>query len=213
MMNSPMTSRQRASRLPALVIGVAAAASLLGGCVPLIVGGAAVGGTLVAVDRRSTGIQVEDQSIELKASARAREAIGDKGRVSVTSYNRVVLLTGEVAGEAEKTAAEQAIGRVENVRSVVNELVIGETSSVGSRSNDTLLTSKVKATLLDAKDVQSGAFKVVTEHGTVYLMGRLTEREATRGAELARSVAGVNKVVRVVEILSDQDFEAMRITR
>lgn len=184
-----------------------AAVTLLGslglaGCAPLLVGGAVIGGGLVATDRRTTGTQVEDQSIELKAASRVRE-LGTLGHVNVVSYNRVVLLTGEVPGAAERAAVEAAVARVENVKSVVNELAVLGNSSMGSRSNDALLGTKVKATLVDAKDVQANAVKVVTERGTVYLMGRVTEREAARAADLARSVNGVQKVVRVFEILTE----------
>ena len=183
-------------RLSAGVV-LAATAS---GCAPLIVGGAMLGGGLVVTDRRTTGTQVEDQSIELKAASRVRE-LATLGNVSVTSYNRVVLITGEVPAEAEKAAVASVVARVENVKSVVNELGVGSNASVGSRSSDSLLEAKVKATLVDTKDVQANAYKVVAERGVVYLMGRVTEREGTRGAEVARSVSGVQKVVRLFEYL------------
>lgn len=190
------------ARKAAFLAGGLALSMALAGCAPLLVGGAVIGGGLVATDRRTAGIQLEDQSIELKAAARVRE-LATLGNVSVTSYNRVVLLTGEVPGEAERAAVEAAVARVENVRSVVNELAVLGNSSVGSRSNDALLGTKVKATLVDAKDVQGNAVKVVTARGNVYLMGRVTEREATRAADLARSVGGVQRVVRVFEILTE----------
>ena len=184
--------------------------SLLGGlaaCAPLIVGGAMMGGTLLYTDRRTSGAQVEDQAIELKAGKRLSEAFGDRGHFNVTSYNRLVLLTGEVGSDADKAAAEQAVQRVENVRSVVNELgVMDTTSSLTSRSSDSILSGKVKASLLDAKDLMANAFKVVTERGTVYLMGRVTEREAARSADVARSVSGVQKVVRVFELISEAEL-------
>jgi len=184
---------------------VLAALSALAGCAPLIIGGAMVGGGLVATDRRTTGTQVEDESIELKAAARVRD-LATLGHVNVTSYNRTVLITGEVPAEAEKAAVERAVASVENVRGVVNELGVGQNSTVGSRSTDSIITAKVKATMVDAKDLQANAFKVVAERGNVYLMGRVTEREATRGTDLARSVSGVQKVVRVFEILSEEDL-------
>jgi len=196
----------------------AAAAALLlcgalAGCAPLLIGGAVVGGGLVATDRRTTGTQVEDESIELKAGARVRE-LATLGHVNVTSYNRTVLLTGEVPSETEKAAAEKAVAGVENVRAVVNELGIGQNSSIGSRSTDTLIAGKVKATMVDAKDVQANAYKVVVERAVVFLMGRVSEREATRGTDLARTVSGVQKVVRVFEILSDEELATLgRATR
>ena len=141
----------------------------------------------------------------LRLQSRLRAAIR-RGHVSVTSYNRIVLLTGEVASDADRSAIEQAVAKIENVRSVVNELATMGSSSLTARSNDTILTSKVKASHVDAKDLQANAIKVVTERGTVFLMGRVTEREATRATELARGVSGVQKVVRVFEILSEAEL-------
>ena len=185
---------------------LALAATQLVGCAPLLVGGAVVGGTLMYVDRRTAGTQVEDQSIEVKASSRVKEVAGDRSHVNVTSFNRTVLITGEAATEADKAAIEQAVQRVENVRSTVNELAVTIPTSMSSRSNDSLLTGKVKATFIDAKDLQVNAFKVITERGNVYLMGRVTEREAARATELARTVSGVQKVVRVFEIVTEAEL-------
>ncbi len=188
----------------AVLLGSASLVALTG-CAPLIIGGAMVGGGLVATDRRTTGIQVEDEGIEIKAAARIRD-LATLGHINVTSYNRTVLLTGEVPGENEKAQVEAAVQKVENVRNVVNELAVGGNSSLGSRSTDAIISGKVKATMVDAKDVMANAYKVVSERGIVYLMGRVTEREATRGADLARSVSGVLKVVRVFEILSEEEL-------
>jgi len=181
-------------------------ATQLAGCAPLLVGGAMVGGTMMYVDRRTTGTQVEDQSIEMKANNRLKEVIGDRSHVNVTSYNRTVLLTGEAATEGDKANIEQTVQRVDNVKSTVNELAVTIPSALSTRSNDSLLTGKVKATFIDAKDLQVNAFKVITERGVVYLMGRVTEREATRATDLARSVSGVQKVVRVFEIVTEQEL-------
>lgn len=191
---------------------VALLCGALAGCAPLLVGGAVVGGGLIATDRRTPGIQLEDEGIETRARTRVRE-LATLGNVTVTSYNRSVLLTGEVPGAAEKAAVEQAVARVENVKSVVNELGIGPNSSLGSRSTDVFLAGKVKATLVDAKDVHANAFKVVVERAVVHLMGRVTEREAARATELARSVSGVQKVVRVLEILTEQELAALGSSR
>ena len=185
-------------------------ASMLAGCAPLLVGTAVVGTGLVVSDRRTTGTQLEDQSIELKAASRIRDA-ATLGRVSATSYNRIVLLTGEVPGEAEKAAAERAVRAVENVQGVVNELAVMPNTTLGQRSNDAVLGTKVKASFVDTKDLQANAFKVVADRGIVYLMGRVTEREAHRATEIARSVAGVQKVVRVLEIISEDELQ--RIAR
>lgn len=183
-------------------------AAALSGCAPLLVGGAMVGTGLVVTDRRTTGIQVEDQSIELRAQARVRE-LATLGRVEATSYNRIVLLTGEVPAAADRVAVERAVAAVENVRSVVNELAVADKPSLVARSTDAVLAGKVKATMVDAKDVQANAYKVVADRGVVYLMGRVTEREAQRGTEIARSVSGVQKVVRVFEILTEAELAAL----
>lgn len=191
------------------LLAVALAASALGslsGCAPLIVGGAMMGGTLMYTDRRTSGAQVEDQAIELKAGNRAAEVVGDRGHISVTSYNRLVLLTGEAPTDADRAAVEQAVQRVENVRSIVNEIAVMGAASLTSRSNDAILSGKVKASLVDAKDLQANAIKVVTERGIVYLMGRVTDREANRSADVARSVSGVQKVVRVFEIITEAEL-------
>jgi len=187
----------------ATLVGLTSAA--LSGCAALIVGGA-LGTALMVSDRRTSGVQIEDQAIELKALTRIRETVGDRGHISATSYNRTLLLTGEVASEADRTALEQSLSRIENLRSTVNELAVMGSSSMTSRSSDTVITSRVKASYLDAKDLQANAIKVVTERGTVYLMGRVTEREATRATELARGVSGVQKVVRVFEVLTEAEL-------
>lgn len=212
-MNKHNPCRLRSAALAALAAVTLANTMLLGGCAAVVVGGAAVGTAMVATDRRTSGTQLEDQNIELKALTRISDTVGDRGHVNVTSYNRMVLLTGEVASEADRTALEQAIGRIEGVRSIVNELAVMGSSSFTARSNDTVLTSMVKASFVDAKDLQSNAFKVVTERATVYLMGRVTEREAARAAELARGVSGVQKVVRVFDILTDAELAALGGTK
>jgi osmotically-inducible protein OsmY len=185
------------------------ATQLFAGCAPLVLGGAVVGG-MMAADRRTSGAQLEDQSIELKTTNRIAGIVGERGHVNVTSYNRMVLITGEVATDADKAAVEQAVGQVENVRSIVNELAVMAPATLGSRSNDVVLTSKVKASLIDAKDLQANAFKVVTERGQVFLMGRVTEREANRASDVARSISGVRKVVRVFEIVTEAQLAAMK---
>jgi osmotically-inducible protein OsmY len=175
------------------------------------VGGAVVGTTLVAIDRRTSGIQIEDQNIELKAGPRVRAAAGgEAAHINVTSYNRLVLLTGEVPTEAARRAAEQAATQVENVRSIVNELAVVGVSSLTSRSNDAILTGRVKAAFVDLADLQVNAVKVITERGVVHLMGRVTEREAERATQAARRVPGVQKVVRVFEIITEQELAALQ---
>ncbi|MES2886515.1 MAG: BON domain-containing protein [Pseudomonadota bacterium] len=190
----------------ALVLG---ASGLMTGCAPLILGGVMGGSMVVASDRRTPGTQVEDQTIELKAGARVRDVMGEREGVSAVSYNRVVLLVGNAPSEADKAAVEQAVSRIPNVRSVVNELS-AQGVNFTSGFNDSVLTSKVKATLFDAKDLQVSAFKVVSNRGVVYLMGRVTEREANRAAALTRSISGVQKVVRVFEIVTDAELIEMQ---
>jgi osmotically-inducible protein OsmY len=192
-----------------LVASAAAALGALQGCVALA-GGAVVGGGLMLADRRTTGTQVEDQSIESKSGSRIHDAIGDRGHVNVTSYNRLVLLTGEVPTDADKAAVVAAIKGIENVANVDDELLVGPASSMSTRSSDTYITSKVKTSMLEAKDLEANAIKVVTERGNVYLMGRVTEREATRAADIARTTSGVMKVVRVFEILSEAELASLQ---
>lgn len=191
------------------LLALLAASATLSACAPLLVGSAAVSGAMLFTDRRTSGAQLEDQSIEIKGLARAKSAAGDRGHLNVTSYNRVALITGEVPTDADRVAVEQALTAVDNVRSVVNEVGVMPNSALTTRSNDSLITGKVKATLVDAKDVQANAFKVVTERGTVYLLGRVTEREASRAVELTRTIAGVQKVVRVFETLTEDELKAL----
>jgi osmotically-inducible protein OsmY len=190
----------------AVVAAALAGSTLLSACAPLVVGGAMLGGTLMATDRRTSGAQIEDQSIELKAMNRVREVLGDRGHVSITSYNRSVLITGEVLSEADKATVEQTVQKVQNLKGIVNELGIMAPTSLTSRSNDALLISKVKATFIDTKDLYANAIKVTAERGTIYLMGRVTDREADRATELARTISGVQKVVRLFEIITEQEL-------
>lgn len=180
----------------------------LGACAPLILGGAVVS-SLMATDRRTAGTQIEDEGIELRAASRIRENLGERVHVNITSYNRQVLLTGEVPSAKDRQLVEQVVARVENVRAIVNELGVMGHSTLTQRSSDALVTGKVKASMVDAKDLYANAFKVVTERGTTYLMGRVTQREADRATELARSTGGVQKVVRVLEIISDAELRDM----
>jgi osmotically-inducible protein OsmY len=206
----PSELRGRSSMRARLVAGVVCmlGLSLLAGCAPLILGGAVIGTGLVVTDRRTTGMQLEDKAIENKGEARAKE-LATLGRINVSSYNRTVLITGEVPGETERAAVEKAVAGVENVRSVVNELVVAPNLTVSQRSSDSLLGAKVKASLVDAKDVAANAYRVLAERGVVYLMGRVTEREATRAVEISRSVPGVVKVVRVLDIITEEELSAM----
>ena len=197
--------KQTVTRTLCTALAAAALAASLSACAPLIVGGAVVG-SMMAVDRRTTGTQVEDEGIELRAANRIREALGDRAHVNVTSYNRQALLTGEVASAQDRETVERIVTGVENVRSVVNDLGVLPNTSLGQRSNDTVITGKVRASFVDAADISANAFKVVTERNIVYLMGRVTQREAGRATEISRGVSGVSKVVRVFEIVSEEEL-------
>lgn len=202
-------SRKTLAPWRAAVLALAAAATL-SACAPALIGGAVVGGALMASDRRSPGTQVEDQGIELKAAARIRELTADRTNVNVTSYNRLVLLTGETPEAADRATVEQAVSRIEGVRAVVNELAVMGKTSLTARSNDAILTARVKAAFIDALELSPQTVKVVTERGTVHLLGRVTEREAARAVEAARGVPGVTKVVRVFEIISEAELKELQ---
>ncbi len=191
-----------------ILLATVVGASLLSGCAPLVVGGAVVGG-MVAVDRRTSGTQLEDEAIELKVANAVNKELGDRVHLNVTSYNRRVLLTGEVRNEADRSRATLLAQSQENVKDVVNDLAIGAASSLSQRTKDTVMTGQVKAAFVDAKDLQSSAVKVVTERGIVYLMGRVTTREAQRASDIARGISGVVKVVRVFEDISEEELKRL----
>ena len=199
-------------RHPAGPLSLALAGALLAGCVPMVVGTAVVGGAMVATDRRPGGSQVDDELIQMKSGSRLGEAFPDgRVRVNVTSYNRKVLLTGQVPNEADKATVEQVVAKVENVQSIINELSVGPATTFGERSKDAYTTTKVKASIVDSQDLFANSIKIVTHRGVVYLMGRVTEREANHAAELARGVSGVNKVVKVFETISEADLARMQV--
>lgn len=200
------STNQSWTRWPARLLVAVAAVAGLTACAPLVVGGALGTGVVVATDRRTSGIVIEDQGIELRAAARLREEFGSRARVVVTSYNRKVLLTGEVPSQADKALAVRIVAAVENVNLIVDELAIQSSPSLTARSSDALVTARVKAALIDARDVFSSAINVGTERGNVYLMGRVTQREADRVAEITRSIQGVQRVIRVFEIISEEEL-------
>ena len=189
-----------------VLLATLAAALLSSACAPLVLGGAMVGGALMATDRRTSGTQLEDQGIELKAGSRIREQLGDRVHVSLNSYNRLVLITGEASSEADRMLLTTIVSGVENVQRVLNETAVMGNSSLGSRSNDVLIATKIRANLVDARDLISNAFYVVVERGDVFIMGRVSEREAIRAVEITRGVSGVKKVVRAFEILSEDEL-------
>ena len=183
-----------------------ALAGSLSGCAPAVLGGVAMS-TLVATDRRTSGTQLGDEGIELRSFGRIRSSIGDRANITVTSYNRQVLLTGQVPNAQDKQLVHKIVSGVDNVRAVVNELEVQPNATLTQRSTDALTRGLVKASMIDAKDVFANSFKVVVERGTVYLMGRVTQREADRATEIARGTRGVEKVVRVLEIISEEELK------
>lgn len=197
--------------LKRLTLAAALTGTLVGltACFPLLLGGA-VGGALVATDRRTSGSVVEDEGIELRASSRIRENLGERAHINVTSYNRQVLLTGEVPSAQDRQLVEQIVSRVDNVRNIVNELGVMGNATLTQRSSDALVTGRVKAALVDAKDLFANAFKIVTERGTTYVMGRVTEREAKRATEVISSTSGVQRVVRILETISEDELARLQ---
>lgn len=174
------------------------------GCALLVAAGVATVGTGVAVsqDRRTGGMLVEDQNIESKSNRRISEKMGDNAHVNVTSFNRNVLLTGEVSSESARKEIEQAVKSVEHVRNVVNEIAVTPVSSFTSRSNDALITSKVKGRFMDGGKFQINHVKVITEDSVVYLLGIVNTDEAGSAVDIARSTNGVRKVVKVFEYMN-----------
>ena len=201
-------NKSTASLLSTLVmcLGLASCAA------PLMFGGV-LGTAMVASDRRTTGIQLEDEGIEQRGASAMTENFGSKEHINITSYNRQVLITGEVSNDTVRRQAEQLLSRVQNVRAVVNELVVGPTSTTSDRANDAVLVAKVKAAMIDSEDVFANVFKIVSERGTVYMMGRVTQREAQRATEVVRGVSGVKRVVRVLEYITEDELRALQPKR
>ena len=194
--------RQKMSIKSIRLLTAIALSTQLAACVPVILGGAAATG-VVAADRRTSGTYIEDQSIELKASKNINEQVGDNIHANITSFNRNVLLTGEAFNEESKAQAEQIVKAIDNVRSVTNEVTIAAKTGFRSRTNDTYLTSKVKARMLSARLFPANAVKVVTENSTVYLMGLVTQQEGDDAVQIARDTDGVEKVVKVFEYIEE----------
>jgi osmotically-inducible protein OsmY len=183
-------------------------ATQLSGCVGLLVAGAMGGGASVAMDRRDVGANADDKQIEFRTSNLLAETF-PKAHINAEVFNRNVLLTGEVLSVDMGKQVEAAVRAIPNVRSVSNELAVGEPSSIATRSEDTLITTKVKALFVEDRLIQSSAFIVTTERGNVYLQGRVTQAEAGRATEIARKVGGVRQVVKVLDYLSDEQFKQL----
>jgi osmotically-inducible protein OsmY len=183
---------------------LAAALPILGGCFGATVVGVGAG-ALMAADRRPSETFVTDESIELRSGNRIGEALGDRAHVSVTSYNRAVLLTGEVPDATARSQVEKIASGVPNVKAISNEVQIAGVSTLGARGNDAYITSKVKARFIDANKFAVVHVKVVTEGGTVYLLGMVTQRESDDAVEIARTTGGVQRVVRMFELISENE--------
>ncbi len=178
----------------------------LQGCVPAVIVGGAAAGAVSVHDRRTTGVQTDDESTEWKASLSVPKQYKEYTHANFTSYNRRLLITGETSNDEAKSAIEGEVRKIEGVRDVYNELGIGPTSSLGSRSTDGYITSKVKARLVDSNQLSANHIKVVTERAIVFLMGVVSETEAKVAVAIARTTAGVVKVVNVMEVVSDDDI-------
>jgi len=196
----------------ALVISVLGITAIgLAGCFPVVATGV-VTGALSVSDRRTTGAQAEDQTIEIKAFNRFRERFkSSQISLSVVSFNRIALVTGYVPDEATKAEAARLVSSIENVKNSLNEIVVGLPPSIRTYGSDTILTTRVKASMLEAKDLQAQVIKVYTESSTVFLMGIVTEREANRAADIASRVSGVRRVVRAFETISEADLSRMHL--
>ena len=177
----------------------------LSGCAPVLVGAGAAGALSMSEDRRSSGAQLDDQSIEWRAASRIGDRFGSKAHVNVTSYNRSVLITGEVPDERTRGEVDSLVRGVPSVQGTTNELVVAEPTSLGSRTTDSFITSKIKTRFLDAGKFNALHVKVVTEAGVVYLLGTVTEKEADDAVEIARTTGGVRKVVKMFEYCKATD--------
>jgi osmotically-inducible protein OsmY len=185
-----------------LVLALVVLAPLFQSCVlPLLVGAGVGAGVMIAEDRRTSATILEDQTIEIKAKNRIEEKYPDQGNVSVISFNRFVLLTGQAPTEAMKQDVAVLVLEVPNVRNIQNELVVGGNSSATSRASDALLTSRVKGRLAQNKDISANNVKVVSENGTVFLMGLVRRAEAESASQTAATTSGAQRVVKVFEYL------------
>ena len=204
----PVVQSKKGLRLLALAMAVGALGAAVSGCVPLVLGGAAVGGTMVATDRRDSSTLLDDQGIEMRVGRQIYDAVSGSSHVNVTSWAGRVLLTGEVQTEQDKQRAEQVARGVANVREVINELGVMPSSGLGTRSSDSFVTSKVKSALAGTANVSVKDVKVITERGTTYLMGRVTAAEGEAATEAVRSVSGVERVIRVFEYVTPGQADA-----
>lgn len=182
---------------------------MLQGCVPVVIGAGAAAGVMTAHDRRSTGTQTDDETTEWKATQRVPEKFKAAAHLNFTSFNRRLLITGEVPSEEAKAIIGEEAAKVEGVKQVHNELAVAPESSLGNRSNDSYITSKLKARLVDSNQISANHIKVVTENTVAYLMGIVTEREGKVAVQIARTTDGVRKVVNIMEVMPDNDIKRL----
>jgi osmotically-inducible protein OsmY len=196
---------------PVLIASLVASFALPA-CAPLIVAGVVAGTAVVATDRRTTGTLVDDQTIQLRVSNELSSALKGKGdlHISVNSFERRVLLTGEVPTEEVKAEAGAIAARSLNVRAVTNELTIAPPSTLGQRTNDTTLSGKVRAAFVNTREIAFNSVEIVTERGIVYLLGVVTEKEGEVAAYVASRVAGVHQVVKVFDYASAEEVQRRR---
>ena len=200
----------------ARVVGAAAVAALVvsvgTACAPLVVGAIAAGTAYVVTDRRTTGSQVDDQAIQLRLADELRAVFANQPvHINVNSFDRKVLLTGEVPDEAAKARAGSVAAASQNVRAVVNELAVMPPTSTSERTADTALSAKVRAALINTREVEVNSIKFVTERGIVYLMGYVTDKEGQIAAIVASKVAGVKQVVKVFDIATQEEVDKRRV--
>lgn len=194
-------------KLTLATVALISALPMLQGCVPAVIATSAAAGVMTAHDRRSTGIQTDDETTEWKAAQRVPERFKAGAHLNFTSYNRRLLITGEVFNDEAKTVIAEEVGKIEGVKAVYNEVAVAPASPLGNRSNDSYITSKLKARLVDSNQLSANHIKVVTENTVAYLMGIVTEREAKVAVQIARTTDGVRKVVNLMEVVSDADIK------
>ncbi len=199
------------SLIATLLIG-ATVLPALQGCFPVVAAGVTTG-VMATVDRRTLGVQTDDETIEWKANAQVSEKVGDKAHLNFTSYNRKVLITGEVPSADAKSEAERIVSGLPNVQGVHNELVVGPASSYTNRSNDAFVTSKIKSRSVDSGKFNPIHVKVVTEAGTAFLLGIVTQAEADAAINVARTTSGVKRVVNLMEIISPAEAREIDVVQ
>ena len=191
----------------ALAAALISALPLLQGCVPVVIGAGAAVGVMTVHDRRSTGVQTDDETLEWKALQRVPEQYAANSHLNFTAYNGRLLITGEAPSAEAKAAIGDAMSKIDGLTRVENDIAVAPVSPLGNRSNDGYITSKLKARLVDEKQLSANHIKVVTENTVAYLMGIVSEREAKVAVQIARTTDGVRKVVNLMEVLPDADIK------